>query len=81
MSKMYAFASLRGDDFVISGDDPEEAWFNLCEREKNNGSLWKTSCEHRNAAAVDQEGFSYLFLNKSSSAVAYKQLTCKDSQL
>ena len=74
MTKMYAFASVRGADFVISGNDPEDAWLRLCEREKHNGSLWKTSCEHRNATAVDREGFSYLFLNKSSSSVAYKEL-------
>ena len=40
--KTYMFASLRGLDFIIDGFTPEDAWARLCEREKENGSLWKT---------------------------------------
>lgn len=74
MTKRYIFASLRGPDFVISGNDPEDAWIRLCEREKDNGSLWKTSCKYRNAAAVKREGFSYLFSKNNAVSVAYKEM-------
>lgn len=65
--KKYLFASLRGDDFEIEGNTPEEAWQNLCEREKDNGSLWKTQDECRNRCAVEKQGFSWL------GCVAYKE--------
>jgi hypothetical protein len=75
--KTYLFASLRGDDFEIQGESPEDAWRNLVEKEKDNGSLWKTSDVMRNKYAVRHEGFSKLeFPNKTwvSSWVAYKEL-------
>lgn len=67
MLKKYLFASLRGGDFQIEGSSPEDAWSRLCEREKENGSLWKAMDKHRNKLAVENEGFSWL------GDVAYKE--------
>ena len=33
---IYEFASLRGNNFVIEGNGAEDAWKNLCLREKEN---------------------------------------------
>ena len=67
----YIFASLRGQDFEIEGSSPIDAWNNLCEREKDEGTLWRCFDEYRNKTAVDQFGFSYLGIVESSS-VAYR---------
>lgn len=56
----YKFASLRGSDFVIEGDTPQDAWNKLCEREKDNGSLWKTQDLFRNKNAVQKNKYKYL---------------------
>ena len=72
--KKYKIASLRGSDFIVQAVSPEDAWLKLCEQEKDNGSLWKTSCEYRNKAAVEQEGFT-LFVHGEYSSGAYKEIT------
>ena len=35
----YIFASLRGPDFLAYGETPEIAYQNLCDEERENGSL------------------------------------------
>ena len=69
----YKFASLRGSDFVIEGDTPQDAWNNLCEREKNNGSLWKTQDRFRNKNAVHKQKFKYLD-SKNPTSPAYIEI-------
>ena len=69
---IYEFASLRGNSFVIEGNDAEGAWKNLCLREKENGSLWKTSDIYCNIAHVNKLGFSFLDENKKMPA--YKRI-------
>lgn len=75
MSKMYVFASLRDQDFMIEGNDPKDAWLRLVEREKDNGSLWKTSDAYRNKCAVVKQGFSYLYPERGANSCAYKEIT------
>jgi hypothetical protein len=67
----YIFASLRTPEFTIDGISPEDAWKRLCEREKNNGNLWKTSDVYRNRYAVENQGFSWL---TKVDGVAYKEV-------
>lgn len=74
-NKLYKFATVRGADFVIEGNDPKDAWLRLIEREKNNGSLWKTGDKFRNEWAVVKQGFSYLYPERGSSSCAYKEIT------
>ena len=69
--KTYLFASLFGVDFKIQGTSPENAWQNLVEREKETGSIWKTSDWTRNKTAVEKQGFSFLTPN----GPAYKQIS------
>ena len=71
--KKYRIASLRGSDFVVYANNPEEAWIKLCEQENDNGSLWKTGCEYRNKTAVEREGFT-LFVHNEYSSGAYKEV-------
>lgn len=68
----YIFASLRGSDFIAYGETPEIAYQNLCDEERENGSLWKLFDVHRNQCAVNKQGFSYL--DNDGDSVAYKQL-------
>lgn len=70
--KKYVFASLRGEDFEVEGVTPLDAWQNLCSREAQNGSLWKTSDKYRNEQAVKLQGFKKL--NLIYSWVAYKEI-------
>ena len=35
--KTFQFASVRGNDFVSTGKDVNEAWENLVKKEKDNG--------------------------------------------
>lgn len=70
----YFIASLRGSDFVAEGNTPEEAWENLCEKEKDNGSLWKTGDSHRNKTAVATEGFTFFDPNDPTKG-AYKKIS------
>lgn len=69
----YIFASLRGNDFTSEGKDVSDAYKNLCDKEKDNGSLWKLSDIHRNKTAVEKQGFKYFKLEYGNS-VAYKQV-------
>lgn len=57
--KKFMIASVRGKDFEIEGTDFANAWQNLCEREKDNGSLWKAMDSHRVKAAVERCGFTF----------------------
>lgn len=59
----YLIASVRGKDFEAEGNSPEEAWLNLCEAEKDNGSLWRTKDIYRNQKAVKLEGFTWFDAN------------------
>lgn len=68
----YEFASLRGNNFIIDGYTPNDAWNRLVERERDNGSLWKTSDKYCNQAHVNNFGFS--FLDNNPDFPAYKQL-------
>lgn len=68
----YIFASLRGPDFVAYGETPEIAYQNLCDEERENGSLWKLYDSHRNAMAVKLQGFTRL--DTEFDSPAYKQL-------
>ena len=67
----YIFASLRGADFIAYGETPEMAYQNLCDQERENGSLWKLNDRYRNQCAVSNQGFSYLSNNPDWPA--YKQ--------
>lgn len=67
----YLIASLRGKDFKIKGDSPEDAWMNLFEQEYDNGSLWKTHDYFRNVFAVENQGFTYFDKDDPTSG-AYK---------
>lgn len=64
--KTYVFASCRGNDFVIQGDAPEEAWKALVQREMDNGNLWRCNDSYRNEFACENEGFLKLGLNYSA---------------
>ena len=55
----YLIASVRGKDFEVEGDTPEEALLNLYKTEKDNGSLWKTKDIYRNQKAVKNQGFTW----------------------
>ena len=72
--KTFQFASVRGNDFVSTGKDVNEAWENLVKKEKDNGSLWKTSDAHRNRAAAAIQGFTLVDL-KAPEKGAYKEVT------
>lgn len=39
--KTFEFASLRGKNFRIQGETVEQAYANLVEREKDEGTLWR----------------------------------------
>lgn len=71
--KKYLIASLRGSDFLVEADNPCGAWEALFRRERENGSLWKTSCEYRNRVAVDKEGFT-LFKEDDYTSGAWKEV-------
>lgn len=53
----FVFASLRGDDFESEGENVFEAYRNLCEREKDNGTLWRLFDDSRIEKAIELEGF------------------------
>ena len=72
--KNYLFASLLGDNFKINGENPWDAWFNLVQREKNNGTLWRVSDEFRNEEAVEKEGFTFLDGEGNAGTPAYKEI-------
>lgn len=72
--KLFLFASLRGNNFKVTGNDVNDAWNKLCEREKDSGNMWKTSDPTRNICAVAFEGFTYIDVNNPS-AGAYKEIT------
>lgn len=69
----YLIASVRGSDFVAEGITPQEAWKNLCEKEKDNGSLWKTGDSLRNKTAVAIECFTFFDASDPSKG-AYKKI-------
>lgn len=69
----YIFASLRGADFTAYGENPEVAYENLCNEERENGSLWKLFDAYRNRCAVEKQGFS-LLTPEDFDSPAYKQL-------
>jgi hypothetical protein len=71
---LYVFASLRGRDFVVSGNNPIDAYNNLVSHEADNGSMWKLGDSLRDKFAVDNEGFSYLVINALGKTVAYKKI-------
>lgn len=57
---VYIFASVRGKDFEIEGNDPFDAYRSLQHREKDKGTLWRLVDEYRNRHAVLHEGFEPL---------------------
>lgn len=60
----YVFASLREPDFKIDvplGTSVDEAYRLLCEREMNNGTLWKLFNDYRNKTAIEKFGFQPYF--------------------
>lgn len=59
----YEFCSLRGNNFRAEGNTPEEAWENLVEQEKNEGSLWRCNDYHCNRHAVQNGRFKCLISN------------------
>lgn len=69
----YLIASVRGNDFLAEGNTPDQAWSNLCDKEKDNGSLWKTSDSHRNKTAVLKQGFTFFDASDPSKG-AYKKI-------
>lgn len=71
--KTFEFASLRGDDFIAHGETAEEAWKNLVDAEKDNGSIWKTSDPLRNKCAVELQGFS-LMESENFYSPAYREI-------
>lgn len=64
----YVIASLSGADVIIDGIDFQDALNNLCEREKDNGSLVKTRDSYRNWYAVAYDGFTHF------NGIAIKQI-------
>lgn len=72
---LYAFASLRGGDFQVHGTSPEDAWQYLCNREEENGVLWRTRDKYRNRAAVERQGFTELFKNSAFDGPVYRVLS------
>lgn len=69
----YFIASVRGNDFLAEGNTPDQAWRNLCDKEKDNGSLWKTSDSYRNKTAVLKQGFTFFDVTNPSKG-AYKKI-------
>ena len=69
----YTFASCRGPDFEIDGENPQEAWEKLVEREKDNGTIWRASDPYMVQALI-KEGWKQL-LSIGGSGVAYKEIT------
>lgn len=65
--KLFIFASVRGADFQSFGKDVHEAYKNLVEKEKHNGSLWKLQDKIRNQWCFDN-GWRNL------NGIAYKEI-------
>lgn len=68
----YKFASVRGADFEAQGETPCDAFENLLQQEKDNGSLWRLHDPLRIKTAIAKEGFSMLKCNGYSAA--YKEI-------
>lgn len=69
--RTYIIASVRGADFTVQAENPEEAWLKLVEQEYENGTLWRASDYHRNKYAVTKQGF-ICFVEGNYSAGVYK---------
>jgi hypothetical protein len=73
---LYEFQSVRGKNFLVEGDNPQQAWRNLVNREKDNGTLWRCSDSYCNQYAVEHCGFTYLDSDNHYSPV-YKEVLTK----
>lgn len=69
----YKFASVRGSDFVIEGDDAYDSYEKLQKREEDEGTLWRMNDFYRNRFAVRHEGYSYIDKNDITVGV-YKEI-------
>jgi hypothetical protein len=56
----FIFCSGRGKDFVIQGENAQDAWSNLVEREKDNGTLWRCHDVYCNKYAITKLGFQFM---------------------
>jgi hypothetical protein len=73
----YEFASLRGDNFIAEGNTPEDAYKNLVEQEKDEGTLWRLSdpylvehCIRRGWSRLGQNpGVAYRVVNPNQSEI------------
>lgn len=68
---MYEFASLRGDNFKSEAGTPEEAWLIICEREKDEGTLWRAFDQFLVESCI-QKGWKTIF--SDGMLVAYREV-------